>query len=256
MDRARYSRLAHRLLPIAAPVDPAVVNEVLGLLPLGADSKVLDVGCGRAALLVDLVAGRGVRGAGVDHDREVLELARAAAAQRGCADRLTLREARALEVEFDAPFDLTLCIGASHALGGQVSMLEGLARWTAPGGHALWGEGFWRRDPDAAYLAAIGGSKHELLSHHGNAAAARARGWSVIWSATTSDACWDRYEGLYRLGMARHLAEHPDDPEAAAFRERSESWYDGYLRWGRDTMGFALYLLQRDGASPGAACPP
>jgi len=46
--------------------------------------------------------------------------------------------------------------------------------------------------------------------------------------------------------MARHLAEHPDDPEADAFRQRSEQWYDHYLRWGRETMGFASYLLQRD----------
>ena len=245
MDRARFSRIAHRFLPVAAPLDERDVREVLKLLPLAAGWRVLDVGCGRAAMLLDIVAERGVRGTGVDVDAEALRAASAAAQARRCADRLTVVEARALDFVPEAPYDLTLCIAASHALGGPGPALEHLARWTRPGGHALWGEGFWRRDPDPAYLAAIGASQDELSTHHGNAALAREQGWSVAWSSVTSDACWDRYEGLYRLGMARFLAEHPDDPEASAFRERGERWYDSYLQWGRDTMGFALYLLER-----------
>jgi uncharacterized protein YhfF/cyclopropane fatty-acyl-phospholipid synthase-like methyltransferase len=242
---ARYSRIAHGLLPVCAPLDQKDVHEVLGLLPLSAQSRVLDVGCGRAATLIDLVHARGVRGTGVDFDAEALRIARASAEARGCAAQLTLIESRALDVAFDEPFDLTLCVGSSHALGGRTKALEHLARWTRPGAYALLGEGFWKRDPDPAYLAAIGSSKHDLSTHYENAAAAHAHGWSVVWSVVTSDASFDRYEALYRLSMARYLAEHPDDPDAAAFRERSERWYDSYLRWGRETMGFALYLLER-----------
>jgi SAM-dependent methyltransferase len=249
MDRARFSRIAHSFLPVAAPLDRGALHDVLKLLPLDTESSVLDVGCGRAALLIDLLIDRGVRGTGVDCDGDVLRIARATAEARGCADRLTLVETMALELVNDALFDLTLCVGASHALGGPVAALERLARWTRPGGYALWGEGFWRRDPDPAYLAAIGSSKHDLAAHHENAATAHERGWSVLWSAVTSDSCWDEYEGLYRMGMARYLAEHPEDPEASAFRERSERWYDSYLRWGRETMGFALYLLERDSST-------
>jgi SAM-dependent methyltransferase len=245
MDRARFSRLAHGFLPVAAPLDRGCLHEVLELLPLAADQRVLDVGCGRAALLIDILDEHGVHGTGIDCNEEALQLARTRAEVRGCADRLTLLHASALEVSLELPFDLSLCIGSSHALGGPLAALEHLARWTRPGGFAVWGEGFWRRDPDPAYLAAIGSSPHDLSTHHGNAVAARERGWSLIWSAVTSDVGQDRYEGLYRLAMARYLAEHPDDPDAAAFRERSERWYDSYLRWGRDTMGFALYLLQR-----------
>jgi SAM-dependent methyltransferase len=245
MDRARFSRLAHRHLPVAAPIDRAGVGEVLGLLPIDTDSRVLDVGCGRAALLVDLLAERGASGTGVDLDADALQVARASAQARGCAGRLTLLHAPALEVSFAQSFDLTLCIGSSHALGGPTAALEHLARWTRPGGHALWGEGFWRRAPDPDYLSAIGSAEQDLGTHQDNVAAAQARGWSLVWSAVTSDADWDRYEGLYRLAMARHLAEHPDDSEADAFRERSERWYASYLRWGRDTLGFALYLLER-----------
>lgn len=55
----------------------------------------------------------------------------------------------------------------------------------------------------------------------------------------------DRYEGRYRFAMCRFLADHPDDPEAEAVPAAQREWYEGYLPWGRDTMGFALYLLQR-----------
>jgi hypothetical protein len=109
----------------------------------------------------------------------------------------------------------------------------------------LLGEGFWRKPPDPDYLASFGGTAEELRAHHENVSLARDRGLGIVWSRVSTDAEWDRYEGLYRVAMHRHLADHPEDPEAAAFRERSERWYDGYLRWGRDTMGFALYLFQR-----------
>ncbi len=49
-----------------------------------------------------------------------------------------------------------------------------------------------------------------------------------------------------RAAALEHLVrldqEHPDDPDAPAMLDRIRRWRDGYLRWGRDTMGFALYL--------------
>jgi SAM-dependent methyltransferase len=130
MDRARYSRIAHSFLPVSAPLDAADMHDVLGRLPLDAGRRALDIGCGRGALLVDLMDSRGVHGTGVDIDGEALRLARAAAESRNCAYRLTLIEARALEAALQAPFDLTLCVGSSHALGGPKTSLEHLARWT------------------------------------------------------------------------------------------------------------------------------
>lgn len=255
MNRALFSRIAHGLLPMAAPLDPDVLGTILALISLDERSRVLDVGCGRAALLLDLTCERGVQGTGVDVDPDALHDARASAIARGCSERVAFVASPALDTAWDEPFDVTVCIGASHALGGPHAALEHLARWTRPGGHCVWGEGFWRRDPDTAYLAWIGGTADELSTHHGNAVAARDRGWSPIWSAVTSDAAWDRYEGLYRLAMSRHLAQHPDDPDADAFRAHSERWYDGYLRWGRDTMGFALYLLERRGETSDSTRP-
>lgn len=37
---------------------------------------------------------------------------------------------------------------------------------------------------------------------------------------------------------------NPDDPTLAARLKRIILWRDGYLRWGRATMGFGLYLFR------------
>jgi hypothetical protein len=34
----------------------------------------------------------------------------------------------------------------------------------------------------------------------------------------------------------------PDEPGADEMRAHIRRWNDAYRRWGRDTMGFALYL--------------
>jgi len=248
MNSRRFSAIAHGLLKHAAPIAETTIEEVLDLLPLSSGSTALDVGCGRAELLLRLIKRFSLRATGVDLDPEVLARARREAERRGCADRLTLVGGSAHEAHFEESFDLTACIGSSHACGGYPGTLDAVSTWTKPGGYVLLGEGFWRRPPERAYLTSFGGSADELRPHHENVVLARGAGLAPVWSFVSRDEDWDRYEGLYRFAMSRFLEEHPDDPEAPAFRERSERWYDGYLRWGRDTMGFALYLFRKESA--------
>jgi hypothetical protein len=40
---------------------------------------------------------------------------------------------------------------------------------------------------------------------------------------------------------------HPDDPDRDAMLKRIRNWRDAYLRWGRSTLGFGLYLFQKAG---------
>lgn len=249
MSPRRYSRIAHRYLPIAAPISDATFGSLLDLLPLGSDSIALDIGCGRAEFLLRLAERFSMRAVGVDNDPEVLAEAEDALRERHLEDRVRLVEGAAGDVVLEERFDLSVCIGASHACGGYRETMEYLLPLTRKGGYLLLGEGFWRHPPEAEYLATFGGREEEMTSHYENIAVARSARLDLVWSAVSSDQDWDRYEGLYRYAMHRHLLENPEDPEAEAFRRRSEAWYDAYQRWGRDTMGFALYLFH-DHRSP------
>ena len=65
---------------------------------------------------------------------------------------------------------------------------------------------------------------------------------------------WDEYEWRYARPVETFVAENPDGPDAEEMLRKIRTWRDAYLRWGRDTLGFGLYLLRRpcsDKAAPG-----
>jgi len=59
----------------------------------------------------------------------------------------------------------------------------------------------------------------------------------------SSDDEWDRYETLQWRAAARYADLHADDPEVTELLARVEKSRREYLSWGRDTLGWALYLF-------------
>lgn len=165
-------------------------------------------------------------------------------AHRGIAFAAPISETKVADIKDLAPgsFDLALCVGSTHVLGGYRETLRAFRRWVRPGGHVVIGEGYWQREPDEAYLASFGGSRDELATHADNVAAAIEQGLVPPYAAVSSPDDWDRYEGRYARNVELYALDHPDDANSPAMRDRIRRWRDGYLRWGRTTMGFALYL--------------
>lgn len=246
MDPVRFSTIAHRAHRLCNPVDPAVLDRVLDSLALGAGARALDVGCGKGAVLVDLAARHGVTGVGVDINTAFLADGRTLAERLGVAGSVTLIEREALRLEASpASFDLGLCIGSTHALGGYPETLRELARMVRPGGHALVGQGYWRREPEPEYLERLGATADEMTTHEGNIAAGVAAGLEARGAWTSSVADWDRYEDLYADTVERFVADHPKDPDAPMMLGRIRRWRETYRLWGRETLGFGLYLFAR-----------
>lgn len=246
MDPLRFTTVAHATHRLCNPVDPVLLAGVLDGLGLAAGARALDIGCGKASLLVDLAARHGVRGVGVDLNPAFLDEGRALAAAAGVAGSVALVALPASR--FVAPagsFDLGVCLGSTHALGGYAPTLRALAGWVRAGGRVLVGQGYWKRPPDAAYLARLGAAPEELTDHEGTIAAGAGAGLEPVGAWVSSPADWDRYEDRYAETVERFVAEHPSDPDAPAMRERIGRWRETYLRWGRETLGFGLYLFRR-----------
>jgi SAM-dependent methyltransferase len=246
MDHAKFSTIAHAQHELCNPIEPATLEAATARLGLPGGSRVLDAGCGKAALLIRLAERDGAIGVGVDTNAAFLAAGRAEAARRGVKERITLHEVEAAcFVSESGAFDLGICIGATHAFGGYGETLRALARWVRPGGHLLVGEGYWRRAPDPGYLALLGATSGDYLDHDGNVALGAGAGLAAAGAWESSLVDWDRYEDLYARTIEEYVVAHPEDPDTPAMRDRIRTWRDGYRRWGRDTLGFGLYLFRR-----------
>ena len=119
------------------------------------------------------------------------------------------------------------------------------ARWTRRGGHVLVGEGYWAKPPAPEYLALLDARRDEFRDHRGNVQAGIDAGLIPLHASVASLDEWDDYEWKYARSIERYAIEEPDDPDVPAMLERIRRWRDGYLRWGRETLGFGLYLFHR-----------
>jgi ubiquinone/menaquinone biosynthesis C-methylase UbiE len=246
MDPTRFTTIAHRDHAVLGPVAGEKLDCVLALLELAPGARVLDAGCGKAEALMRLAERCGIEGVGVDPNAEFLAEARAHAFDRGVAGQIRLHEGAmaSFQAEPDS-FDAALCIGATHAFGDHAAALAALRALVRPGGRILTGEPYWRRKPDAGYLKALGAKAKDHGEHADNVAAGVKAGLVPLYSAAASEDDFDHYEGLYARAVETWCLEHPSDPDVPAARERIRAWREAYLRWGRDTLGFGLYLFQR-----------
>ena len=234
MDRARLSAITHQGLAFASPLSEAALEEAIGLLAVPEGGTALDVGCGNGEVLARLKRRHGVTTMGIEPSAA---WAAAAHERVDLVHESTLADVAPME----GAWDVVVCIGASHAFGTWLGALAGVRRLVRPGGRALVGEGFWAREPSAAYLAALGAaSADELPDRDSLLDAARACGWDVEDERIASAADWQRYEQTLVANGERYLAEHPDG--------RLREWLDAArARWaqpeGRETLGFALLTL-------------
>jgi SAM-dependent methyltransferase len=237
VDRAQASRLAHGELRLWNPLSEAALDEAIALLAPLPGARVLDVACGRAEVLRRVAERFDVEATGYDSDPALIESGPAGL-------DLQVRESPPA-----GPFDIVLCIAASHALGGFPDALGALRELVRTGGEVLLGEGYWHAPPSAEYLDALGGaSADELPDYSGLMRAAEEAGLTPIHSSVASEADWDRYEWRLILNAERWAATHPADPGAEVLRERARhARHRMTMPGGRATLGFALVLLRRDG---------
>jgi SAM-dependent methyltransferase len=246
----RFSTIAHAQRTILGPYGAADAEALLDVLGLSPGSRALDVGCGKADLLVRL-ARRGVRGTGIDRNAAFVAAGRALARDAGVADLVELRVA---DTEADGAglprdLDLAACLGATQALGGPAEAPGVLAGLVRPGGLVVIGEGYWRVPPEPAWLEEFGVEPDELLGLDGTLARMTSGRLVLVNAREAGLAAWDAYEDAYAGAVERWAAANPDDPERAAFLARAAFFRSTWSRWRRGTMGFVTATLRRPPAS-------
>jgi ubiquinone/menaquinone biosynthesis C-methylase UbiE len=246
LSQAKFTTIAHRDHTICNPISLEKLERLFGLLDLPGDARVLDVGCGKAEMLLRLIGRFGCAAIGVDLNPHFLAEARSRAFDQGVSGQLELLEGDVTKMKLASEaFDAALCVGATHAYGDLAATLKGLRGLVKPGGKLIVGEGVWLEKPDLGYLKALGAKLTDYSDHAGNVAAGIAEKLVYLYSVVADHDDFDHYEGLYNRAVETWCLENPRDPDVPAARERIRGWREAYLKWGRDTLGFAVYLFQK-----------
>lgn len=245
MDMWKYFGVTHTDHRVMNPMSLAKIKELIDLLRLPEGGRVLDVACGKAEFLCLIAEQYGVKGTGIDLSPVTFEEARRNVAARGLTDRIDLLNMDGGEYELDRPnsLDMASCIGGSWVYQGHKRTLEVLRKMVRPGGLVLAGEPFWRIPPEPEYLQLSELQADSFGSHSSNVEDGVDLGLTFLYSIVSSEDEWDRYEGLQWQAVERYVAAHPDDPDAEALVSTMRKNRDAYLRWGRDCLGWAIYLF-------------
>jgi len=250
MDRNKFSAIAHRDHVFSNPINEAKLMRTFQFLNLQEGDRVLDIGAGKGELLIRVAEQFKAKATAIELYEGAIEEAKRKAAGRLSPDQITFLNQDAKEVVQsleEAEFSLGICIGSTHALGGLEETLQALKKCVKKGGYILIGEGYWKQKPSPDYLQALGADESELKTHEENVKAGEDLGLIPLWAVVSSDDDWDEYEWLYSMSIENYCYEHPEDPDCIAMLARIRTWRRTYLKWGRDTLGFALYLFRHQG---------
>jgi SAM-dependent methyltransferase len=249
MDRWKFFDITHREHVICNPISVEKFAELIALLRLRPGDRVLEIATGKGELIVRLAERYGIGGVGVDLSPYCVADAREKHQQRVPDAPLSFLEMDGADYEPrpSERFRLLACIGASWIYGGHRATLKALNGMAAPGGWVVVGEPYWRQEPPTAYLATIGAERSAYGTHHQNVMIGQELGLELAYTLVSSQDDWDRYEGLQWYAAEAWASEHPDDPGVEDVLERVRHDKEGYLRWGRETLGWAIYAFKKSG---------
>ncbi len=247
MDTRKFFDITHREHAVCNPTSEEKLAQLVGMLRLPAQAQVVDIACGKGEFLVRLAEAYGIHGKGIDISDFFLSAAESRLKARALGAGITFTRMNGADFKPDQPhsLDLASCIGASWIFGGHVNTLSALAGMVRPGGWVIVGEPYWRQEPPADYLQASGCAREDFGSHASNAEAGKQQGLDLVYTLVSSKDDWDRYEGLQWFATAEYARAYPDDPDLAEVVERVKKGRDAYLHWGRDTLGWAIYMFRK-----------
>jgi len=233
-----------------SPISSTKANELIEILGLNSESRVLDVGCGTGEFLIRVIEKFNAKGDGVDINSNSINEAQNIASSRIPDYGINFHK---IDIKkFDkapASFDCGICLGSTHAFSmndpAYPETLKGLSKLVKPGGQILIGESFWMKEPLSEYLDFIGEPTGTYRTHLENVELGMEHGLVPQYVVTSNLDEWDDFEWRHNIKKEQ---EYESGPKEALDREKiefSRKWRMAYLKWGRGTMGFAFYLFKK-----------
>lgn len=247
MDFWKYYDVTHRQHLVCNPINVEKINELITLLALKPNSKVLEIAIGKGEFLIKLVESYNVSAIGVDLSPYYIADAKRKAKERVPNADLTLIEMDGADYQPDTPesFDLACCLGASWIYNGHEGTLKYLMTQTKPNGLVVAGEPFWISKPPQEYFD-LSEIKYEMFgTHAGNVEMGENLGLKLLYTFVSTRDEWDRYLGLQWYATDKYAQTHPDDPDLPELLDKLNQEKYNYLKWEREVFGWAIYVFRK-----------
>jgi SAM-dependent methyltransferase len=236
----RYLTVAERDHEIQNPTSWEKLRLLGERLRLAPDTRVLDIASGRGGPAILLAREFGCRVEGIEIAPEFHAAAVERAEAAGLADAVSFRLGDASQEELPVgAYDVAMCLGASFVWGSLAGTLDALEPTVRDGGHVVVGEPYLRVLPvPDGYEEGRG----PYTTLEGTVAIVDSGALRAVAVIASSDDDWDRYETLQWRAVEEWLAENPDDSDASDVRARHERYKRDYLRYGRELLGWAIFV--------------
>jgi SAM-dependent methyltransferase len=236
----RYFVVAESLHEIQNPTSEEKLLLLGRRLGLGSESRVLDIASGRGGPALLLAREFGCVWHGIEISPEFHAVAVERIAEAGLTERIAfdLGDASAAVLESES-YDAALCLGASFVYGSLADTVDALAPAVRPGGYVVVGEPYWVRLPLPDDYE---DRRDPWTTLEGTVSIFETSGLPVVSVIASSEDDWDRYETRHWQAVERWLVANPDDSDAAELRARHEREKRVYLRYGRDVLGWAIFV--------------
>ncbi len=247
MDIWKYHDIRHSGLLLCNPMNEEKFERLCRLFRLKQGERVLDIGCGKGEFLTRFAELYGITGIGVDISpyciKECLDKKRDRVPDSSI--EFVKMDGAEYKPESHEAFDLAMCIGASWIYGGYSGTLRFLKKMVRPGGLVAVGEPFWLKEPREEYLRAESLKKEEFGTHYENIKMGEGEGLTCLYTVVSNHDDWDHYETFQWWAVDTYVRTNPGDTDNQELLEKTRIEKESYLRWGRDALGWAIYIFRK-----------
>lgn len=246
MEKNKYSAIAHQHHDFYNPISSEKLDKVISLLSLQESDEVIEIGSGKGEFLLRVMEKYNAHCVAIELFEGYTNQLKTNAADRGLLKNVEIiqEDAKVAIETLDQQYKVGVCIGSSYALGGYRQTVESLHKVVKKSGFILLGELYWKKKPHEDYVTFLGADEQDILYHSENIFTAEQYGLIPLWSTVANEDDWDAYEWLYSKSIEDYCHNNRDDLDCPEMLKRIRKWREMYLKWGRDTLGFGLYLYR------------